>query len=266
MGPDPRLWQLDRIRLSDFKVDCVVGLYPSEHKKPQPLLLDLTLYLDTREAGAKGRLSLSVDYAKVAGEVRFILTSCRFKLLETAREALCRYLLAPPTQDAGREQVQAVSLSISKPDALDGMAVPSVEALRFASDYAYEIEDKPFGQVDIIHAITKEFGIYRLRIKPNGCIPTHEHRVMQEHELVLGDGLKLQGRRVAAGSGYSWPQGLAHRYDNPQPIEQTVLCIDRPAFIPGDEVEVDVPLEALQPIEPVLYYPRENSTLKARAG
>ncbi len=106
-------------------------------------------------------------------------------------------------------------------------------------------------------------GIYRLRIAPGRTIPTHEHRVMNEAELVLGHGLLLQGKPVLAGTGFRWPKHLPHRYDNPRPLEQTVLCVDRPAFIPDDEVEVPEPTSGLAPIEGRAYYPTAASTPEA---
>ncbi len=84
---------------------------------------------------------------------------------------------------------------------------------------------------------------------------------MSECELVLGSGLLLQGRPVLAGMGFRWPKHFAHRYDNPRTLEQTVLCVDRPAFLPHDEVEVPEPARGLEPIEGRAYYPAAASTL-----
>lgn len=245
--------QLDVIQLEGLTVDCIVGVYPDERHTPQPLRVDLALHLDTRQA-ALGALSASVDYARVAGELRFLLESCRFLLLETAAEALCRYLLAPTTKDAPRARPLAVDLRLEKPRALAGSGMPSLQVFRRAGEMRYEQEDKPFGEVDIVHE-TKGCGIYRLRIAPGRAIPTHEHRLMDESELVLGDGLLLQGQRVTAGTAFTWPKGLPHRYDNPTDTEQTVLCVDRPAFLPDDEVEVSEPTGGLVSLEGQRYYP-----------
>ena len=112
----------------------------------------------------------------------------------------------------------------------------------------YAAEDKPFGQVDIIHE-GAGYGIYRLRIRPGGSISPHAHQMMEESELVLGAGLRLQGKPVVRGMAFRWPRGFVHGYDNPSPGVPTVLCVDRPRFIPSDEVETVVPTEALRPLE-----------------
>jgi dihydroneopterin aldolase len=83
---------------------------------------------------------------------------------------------------------------------------------------------------------------------------------MEEHELVLGAGLLLQGRPVKAGTGFSWPRGFPHRYDNPRDIEQTVLCVDLPAFIPSDEQEI-APAPSLPELPEaagIAFYPPED--------
>lgn len=227
----------DKLSLTGLRVDCIVGVYPSERHTPQPLEVDLTMHLDTRAAATDAKLKDTVDYARLWGEVRFVLHASRFLLLESAAEAIARYILAPPTQDVPRAQVQAVTVRLKKPHALGGAGIPSLEIFRTVDEEHYDVETKPFGEVDVIFT-THGCGIYRLRIQPGAAIPTHMHQVMDEAELVLGEGLLLQGKPVAAGSARHWPKGLAHRYDNPTQHELTVLCVDRPRFLPHDEIEV----------------------------
>jgi dihydroneopterin aldolase len=96
--------------------------------------------------------------------------------------------------------------------------------------------------------------VYRERISPRTVLPTHVHHHLDESELVLGDGLLLQGAPVTAGLAHTWPRGFPHRYENVTDLEQSFLCIDRPAFIPSDEVEVDVPVDKLTRTEAVRFF------------
>ena len=253
---------LDVIELRQISVQCIVGVYPAERGTPQPLELDVALYLDTRKAASAGSLRDTVDYGRLAGELRFLLETADFRMLETAAEALCRYILAPPTEDSARAPVRAVTLRLSKPEALGGAGLASLQVHRAADEYQFEKEEKPFGRVDILFQ-DEHVGIYRLRIAPGRSIVTHEHQRMDEAELVLGHGLLLQGRPVLAGTGFRWPKHLPHRYDNPRALEQTVLCVDRPAFLPHDEVEVPEPPGGLVPVEGRAYYPAAASTPEA---
>ena len=251
---------LDTIILSGLTVHCIVGVYGQERRVAQALRVDVELHLDTRPVHTGAGFSGTVDYARLSGELTFLLEACRFGMLESAAEALARYVLAPPTADAAQAQVQAVTLTLTKPEALAGRATPSVRIHRSASEYSYLIEEKNFGLVDVLYT-APEHGIYRLRIRPGGHIPTHVHRMMDEQELVLGSALRLQGRPVQSGTAFHWPHDFPHRYDNPSDIEQTVLCVDSPPFIPDDEIEVEVPMSSLEAVQGRMLYPVDDAAL-----
>lgn len=233
----PRSPTLDVLAIEGLAVSCVVGVYPVERERPQPLRIDIRMALDTHHAGESQRLRRTVDYAMVASQIAFILQTCRFYLLETAAQALTRYLLAPPALGEDRARIQAVTLRLTKPHALAGNGVPSLEVHRSARDVHLVHEEKAFGTVDIVYQ-TRDTGIYRLNIAPGRGIPLHEHRVMTESEMILGEGLLVNGREAPAGTVHRWPFRSPHQYDNPTDRWQSILCMDSPRFLPEDEVEV----------------------------
>ena len=112
----------------------------------------------------------------------------------------------------------------------------------------FGLERNGFGAARILHE-SATLGLYVLEVAPGAAIPAHFHRVMQEHELVLDDGLLQQGRPVRAGDAFSWPAGLVHEYCNPTEALRRILCIDRPKFIPEDEVVVAESAELI-PVAP----------------
>lgn len=236
-----------------MRFDCIVGLFDYERNTPQPVELDVTLHLDTRQAARAGKLTSTVDYSRLLGELRFILVAGRFRLLESAAEAVGAWLLAPPSKDVPRPQVDAVDVKLSKLVALSGAAVPTLEIHRTHADFSMVTESKSFGFVDVIFE-TRECGVYRERLHPRTVLPTHSHQHLDESELVLGDGLLLQGAPVKAGSAHTWPKGFPHRYENVTDIEQSFLCIDRPAFIPTDEVELAIPIDKLSRPETIRFF------------
>lgn len=246
---------LDVIELHQLAVHCIVGVYPAERGTPQPLELDAALYLDTRRAATEGSLRDTVDYARLSGELRFLLETADFRMLETAAEALCRYILAPPTGDSARARIQAVTLRLSKPEALDRAGLASLCIHRAANESPAVVEQTPFGHVDVLFR-DAHVDISRLRIAPGRSLITSDYERQGEAELVLGHGLVLQGRPVPAGTGFRWPGRQAHRYDNPRDIEQTVLCVDRPASVSSREGDP-------MPVTGRAYYPIAASAPEA---
>ncbi len=119
---------LDVIRLREMQVSCIIGIYPEEAHRAQALTLNLSLFLDTKAAARSGHLALSVDYAELAQDIRFILQRARFGLLETAAEALTQCVLR------SQSLVEAVDIELSKPEALPGLALPTLHVHRNRKD------------------------------------------------------------------------------------------------------------------------------------
>jgi len=227
---------LDWIAIRDLRVDCVIGIFAEESLRVQPVAVTLRLGLSPREHGSES-LEDSIDYLAIAGQVSFLLAACRFRLLETAADALAAYLLAPPAPGDRRVPIRRVVIEIHKPDALPAPVTASLTIERAAAPSRYRVEEKSFGTVDVIHEAAHS-GIYRLNVAPGRQIPLHVHHRMEEHELVLTRGILCQGREVFPGTAFHWPRGAAHFYLNPTQHYQTILCVDRPRFMPEDEVEV----------------------------
>lgn len=237
----------DMITLESLQVQCIVGIHPHERIAPQPLEVQVKLYLHRRPGQFGERLEESVDYGYVLGDVAFLLENAQFKLLETAAEAICGMVLGPQAPDRPAARPAAMEVLIRKPLALGGLAIPSVCITRRPEELAVGLERNGFGEVDILHE-SEDCGVYRLRIAPRSGIPKHYHEQMGEAELVMSDGLLLQGNPVWAGLGHVWPKGFVHAYDNPTDVERSILCINRPAFIPSDEI----PAAADAPMLPVV--------------
>lgn len=243
----------DVVTIRNLKVNCVVGWFDEERATPQPLEVTISVNYDARRAARDGRLSSTIDYARLAGEARFILEAGRFRLLESAAEALAAWVLAPSSSHLPPTTANAVEVELVKPEVLGGVAVPSVRIARVPSDFEVCVEVKAFGLVEVIFE-TAECGLYRERIGPGKVLPTHVHYTLDESELVLGNGLLLQGKPVAAGLAHSWPRAFPHRYENPTGEEASFLCIDRPKFRPDDEVEVAVPVADLRLPTSIRYF------------
>jgi len=130
----------------------------------------------------------------------------------------------------GADATLAVTLRDSRPG----------QASALLSQPRFEVEATRFGYAHILNE-DDVFGLNVLEIGPGRTIPPHCHRVMRESELVLDDGLLLQGRPIAAGDAFNWPLGEVHTYYNPTGAPCRILCIDSPRFQPSDETPIDPP-------------------------
>ena len=234
----------DLIHLTGKFTDCIIGVYPNERHTKQAIAVTLEIECDTRQAARSSKLEQTLDYAKLVGEIGFILETSRFLLLETAADSLARYLLAPPLGERKHPRPTGVTIKLHKPEAISASFDAAIEIHRSGDDYSYDLEKTKFGTVDVI-AEYKECGIYRLNVGPGLEIPTHVHKNMREREMALSDGLLLQGKPLKPGVAHSWPKDFPHCYKNPTAVPKTILCIDSPKFQRADEIPVNAQPTAL---------------------
>lgn len=219
----------DVLSIRGLETECVVGVYPRERGRPQPLGLDIELSVDTEAAATTGKLSRTVDYDATAKALVFLLQSCRFGLLETAAHALARYLLSEPLPTERQARVQAVRIQLVKPQALPGNAVAALSVERDASWAAIPRESTAFGSVDLILEC-REATIVRLNLAPGADVALHEHGEAHDAELALTQGLVVDGTPFPRGARRAAGRGTPRRFANPTRRWQSVLCADSPAL------------------------------------
>lgn len=220
---------LDVITLRDLDVLCVVGLYPREKNTPQPLVLQLKLYLDTRRAVRENSLRHTVDYAALAGEIRFVLQHARYRLLETAADALASYLLAPSAPEATRASIQAVDLTIEKPHALPGRTVASVRVRRKVGDYTSQLLVESPEHVEVLHQ-HEDCTLFRMTLLPQTQTQAFTQPQGVMAEMPLGSGVMCNTRPAPAGAGHIWQPGETRSYTNSSTEIRTLLGVSRAAL------------------------------------
>lgn len=217
---------LDVVELRGLEVRCLIGVYRHEHTRSQPLALDLELHLDLGPAGEADDVTRTVDYGRVAGQVRFLLEHARFQLIESAADAVARWLLLPPTPDAPRPQVARAVVRIAKPEALRGLAQPAVTITRDATELALSTTTTQFGVIEHVHHSAR-VAVSRVRLAPGANIASHRHDG-DESELTVGDALVAQGCALPWGTAVTWPAGAVHGWRTGSAVEQTLLRVARP--------------------------------------
>ena len=240
----------DILSLHGLEVRCIVGVYPHERDTPQPVIVDVDLTVDTRGAAEHEALGETIDYGFLCGELRFLLEHGRFRLIETAAQVLARWILLPTE---GRPRVDEVRLRIEKPAALGG-ARPFITIVRTAADMQCVEEPQPWGTAVTLHA-GRDCGVVRMTLLPRQALPTHLHKDSDQADLVIGDGLRLQGKPVRGGVALRWPRLHPHRYDNPTADRLAVLTVAHPAAVHSDFVPSEATGPALHDVAPVSYRP-----------
>jgi len=115
----------DRITLSRVAVDCIVGVYDRERNQPQRVYVDVTFETDASRVARSDSLDAAVDYHAMSRVVRDTLVEGRFRMIETAAEAVAERCL----DGFG---VEAVDVRVHKPGAIDFVGDVTVEIRRAA--------------------------------------------------------------------------------------------------------------------------------------
>lgn len=114
---------MDKIRIEDLHLRCIIGIYPEERDKLQDVLFQITLHCDLRAAGRSDDVRDTVDYKAVKNGVVELVEASQFLLIERLAETVATLCL---TNDG----VQAVDIRVDKPGALRFARTVSVEIHR----------------------------------------------------------------------------------------------------------------------------------------
>lgn len=217
---------MDRIELRDVRVDCIVGTRTDERVKAQEIKVTTSIGLDAGKAAASCNLLDTVDYAAFYAVVQFIIGRAHFLLLETAAEALARYLLL-----SSPELVREVTISIAKPHIMPPPCVPCVSLTRSANRFFTISRRTRFGAVAVVQE-SSDAGIYLLTIAAQRRVAVAALAGSSEHTMTLTKGLKLQHKSLPAFYAITWPPSTPRCWDNTTAQPQQFLCINRPACDP----------------------------------
>ena len=103
---------MDRIVIKDLLVPGIIGINPEERHQAQDVLVNATLWADTRPAAASDAIEDAVNYRSVAKAMIAHIREGKPLLVERLAEELARVCLdADP-------RIAEVELSVEKPGAL----------------------------------------------------------------------------------------------------------------------------------------------------
>ena len=112
---------LDRIRIRDWDLACLVGVYGEERRAPRTIRVDLTIHLPA--ADRHDDLARTVDYARLQQAIAAALAATAYRLIESVAERIAAIVL-------NDTRVAAVTVCVGKPGALPGARTVEVEITR----------------------------------------------------------------------------------------------------------------------------------------
>ena len=212
------------------------------------LNLSLHLHLSPSPSDDEKRpppVHLSLDWTALLAQVHFIVCHFPFHSLDSLAFALSSYLCTSDLislSPLSPSPISHVSLTLSLHHPPSTLTLPPLHSSTSTSSLPPPTREfNPWGYVDVIAETTSpspSAGLYLLHLSAGQSIPLHHHLVMNEAELILSDGLLCQGEVSPWGVVHRWGTS-PHCYHNPTPAVQAVLCVDSPAFIRTDEIEVE---------------------------
>ena len=102
---------MDKIILTDLRVDAVIGIWDWEKRNSQSISIHLEMQTDTKKISQSDSIEDALDYKAVSKRAKQFIQDSQFNLIETLAENLAQIILE-------EFNVQWLRLSISKPYAI----------------------------------------------------------------------------------------------------------------------------------------------------
>ena len=104
---------MDKIFISDLRIDTIIGIYDWERQVRQTVSFDLEMAHDIRRAAQTDDIQYTLNYKAVAKRLITFVESSQFLLIETLAEDAARLIMVEFT-------VPWLRLTLHKPGALRG--------------------------------------------------------------------------------------------------------------------------------------------------
>ena len=114
---------MDKIRIRDLHLNCIIGIGEEERKHRQEVLINITLHVDLNDACKSDRIEDTVNYHEIVENVGSLVEESSFYLVERLAESIAGACLKEP-------KVRRVEVSLEKPGALRSARSAGVELVR----------------------------------------------------------------------------------------------------------------------------------------
>ncbi len=114
----------DFIEVSNMEFTGFLGTTEGERQRPQPLYIDLKIYLDLSRAGISDAIRDTVNYHRIRHLIGDYIHESKHRLLEVFATEICELLLEKC------QRIQAITVKIKKPHALRNTDFTAVQLHR----------------------------------------------------------------------------------------------------------------------------------------
>ena len=114
---------MDKIIISNLHAYGIIGVYEHERNTPQKMLINITLYTDTRRAAQSDNIANCVNYDTLSQKVRHHTETAQRLTIEALAEDIAKLCL-------NEKGIKTVRVRVEKPDALDYVDQVGVEIKR----------------------------------------------------------------------------------------------------------------------------------------
>ncbi len=118
----------DKIHIRDLSLRCIIGVNQEERAEKQDVVINVTMFTDTRKAGETDHLDDSVDYKEVKRALLSLVENSAFLLIEKLADEIAKVCLK-------NTKVQKVNVTVDKPGALRYTRSAAVEIVRTRESY-----------------------------------------------------------------------------------------------------------------------------------
>ena len=114
---------MDKLSIRELMARCRLGVTAAERRKPQDILVTVTLHVDLSKACRSDRLADSVDYKNIKLNLLAELEKKSFKLIERVAQRVADIAMRDP-------RVERVTVVVQKPGALRHARCSEIEIER----------------------------------------------------------------------------------------------------------------------------------------
>ena len=125
---DCSLEAMDRIIIRDLRLQGIIGINPEERERPQTILINATIFTDTRRAAATEDIRHTVNYFAISQRISQHVSNSEPWLVEKLADDIARIIVT-------EYPVSQVTIRVEKPDILPEAAAVGVEIDRRREDY-----------------------------------------------------------------------------------------------------------------------------------